>query len=108
MLSPDLRLVSHPLTSLHRMTGDTKLWRRIQAGHSQNVDFRDFCRLIESFDFKLHRQRGSHLVYANGLVKEIISVQPKGDGSAKAYQVRQLRNLVREYDLRMSKGGTHE
>lgn len=97
--------MSHPLPSVVLMTSNAKLWRRIRAGHSQNIDFRDFCRLLESFGFELQRQRGSHSVYANDAVKELMNVQARRDGSVKAYQVQQLRKLVREYDLTMSEGG---
>lgn len=81
-----------------------KLWGRLGRGHFQNIDFRDFCRLIEAFGFELQRQRGSHHVYARDESRELVNVQPRRDGSAKAYQVEQFRKLVREYDLSMKQG----
>jgi len=37
-------------------------------------------------------------------VHDKMNVQPRRDGSAKHYQVRQLRDLVQEYDLKLEGG----
>lgn len=78
-----------------------KLWQRIQQGHVHNIDFADFCRLIEAFGFGLDRQESSHQIYIRDAVAERVNVQPMRDGSAKHYQVRQFRALVKEYDLKL-------
>lgn len=79
-----------------------RLWKRIQQGHHHNIDFGDLCRLIEAFGFDFDRQSGtSHRLYRHPRVRGRVNVQPRRDGSAKHYQVRQLRDLVREYDLVM-------
>lgn len=78
-----------------------RLWERIQQGHVHNIDFADFCRLIEAFGFGLDRQEGSHRIYVRDAVVERVNVQPMKDGSAKHYQVRQFRDLVKEYDLKL-------
>jgi predicted RNA binding protein YcfA (HicA-like mRNA interferase family) len=81
-----------------------RLWERIQQGHVHNIDFGDFCRLIEAFGFVFERQSGtSHRIYRHADVRDKVNVQPRRDGSAKHYQVRQLQNAVLEYDLELGK-----
>lgn len=75
-----------------------RLWEPVQQGHVHNVDF---CRMIEAFGFGLDRQQSSHLIYVRDAVVERVNVQPMRDGSAKHYQVRQFRDLVEEYDLKL-------
>lgn len=78
-----------------------RLWQRIQQGNVHNIDFADFCRMIEAFGFAFDRQEGSHQIYAHDAVAERVNVQTRRDGSAKHYQVRQFRDLVKEYDLKV-------
>lgn len=79
-----------------------RLWERIQQGHVHNIDFSDFVQLIKAFGFEFDRQRGtSHQMYMRESVREAMNVQPNRDGSAKPYQVRQLKRLVQEYDLKL-------
>jgi hypothetical protein len=77
-----------------------RLWRRIQEGHYQNIDYDDFCRLIEAFGFARDHQRGDHVFYRHPRVREILNVQERR-GQAKHYQVRELRARVEEYDLKL-------
>lgn len=82
-----------------------RLWQRILQGHFHNIDFGDFCRLIEAFGFAFDRQQGtSHRLYRHSAVRDRMNVQPRRDGSAKHYQVQQLRDLVQEYDLELEGG----
>lgn len=77
-----------------------RLWERIQQGTSITSPFNDFVRLIEAFGFAFDRQHGtSHRLFVREDVRERLNVQPNRDGTAKDYQVRQLRRLVQEYDL---------
>lgn len=79
-----------------------RLWERVQHGDVHNIAFSDFIRLIEAFGFEFDRQRGtSHQMYMRESVREAMNVQPNRDGSAKPYQVRQLKRLVQEYDLKL-------
>ena len=43
------------------------------------------------------RVRGNHIFTRDG-IPEIVNLQPKGR-QAKAYQVRQVRELIERYDL---------
>lgn len=80
-----------------------RLWARIQRGHVQNIDFNDFETLLEAFGFKFARQSGSsHKIFLHPHIKERINVQPRRDGSAKPYQVRQLAQFVRGHGLKLN------
>lgn len=62
--------------------------------------FGDFRRLIEAFGFEYDHERGDHVYYRHPRVREILNVQERR-GQAKHYQVKELRNRVEEYDLRL-------
>ena len=44
------------------------------------------------------RIKGSHHIYYKQNIDEILNLQPKGS-QAKAYQVRQVRNVILKYRL---------
>ena len=77
-----------------------KLLLRIST-NPNNVDFKDFIRLVEGFGLKLKRSRGSHFMYARPGVPQLINIQNVG-GKAKGYQVRQLLDIVEIYNLPLS------
>ena len=68
---------------------------------SYDLSFRDFSSLLEGFGFRLDRVRGSHQVFVHHNITELLSVQPRKDGKAKPYQVRQFLKLVEAYDLEL-------
>ena len=71
-----------------------KVYETIMSGQSDNnIEFRDFCNVIEACGFQLVRYNGSHRVYRNseGL---LLVVQPRGS-KAKAYQVAQFREVMK-------------
>jgi hypothetical protein len=55
--------------------------------------FSDLCRLAKAFGFVFQRQKGSHQVYAHDMTRQILNFQ-NDQGTAKAYQVRQLLDFV--------------
>ena len=70
----------------------------ILSGKSDaNIDFNALCRLLSDFGF-IERIKGSHHIFTRDGVDEIINIQPTGS-KAKAYQVRQVRNLILKYKL---------
>ncbi|MBZ0092397.1 MAG: type II toxin-antitoxin system HicA family toxin [Sulfuricellaceae bacterium] len=70
----------------------------ILAGTSdQNIAFADLCSLLHSLEFDL-RVRGRHHVFTRKGVDEILNLQEK-QGKAKAYQVRQVREVILKYRL---------
>ncbi len=70
----------------------------ILSGRSDaNIDFTDICRLLNKLGFN-ERVKGSHHIFTKDSVAEIINIQPVGS-KAKAYQVKQVRNLILKYKL---------
>jgi predicted RNA binding protein YcfA (HicA-like mRNA interferase family) len=53
--------------------------------------------LLDALGFR-ERIRGSHHIFTRTEVIEIINLQPTGS-KAKAYQVRQVRQLIVKYNL---------
>ncbi len=77
-------------------------WRKtldevLRATSDQNVDFKDLCKLLDALGFAL-RVRGDHHIFTRADVLEILNIQPKGT-KAKAYQVRQVRDVIVKYKL---------
>jgi predicted RNA binding protein YcfA (HicA-like mRNA interferase family) len=62
-----------------------------------NTDFDDLRKLLQSFGFA-ERIKGSHHIFTKTEVEEIINIQPL-KSKAKAYQVKQIRNLIFKYRL---------
>jgi hypothetical protein len=76
------------------------LWERLSNGDVRNVDFAEFCRLIEAFGFELRRISGSHHIYRHPRLPRPLSLQPR-NGEAKPYQIAQFMNIVAEFGLSM-------
>ena len=80
------------------MTQTAKLLGRILAGRSDSsIGFDELCHLLTSLGFAV-RIRGSHHIFSRGDVEEIINIQPIGS-RAKAYQVKQVRQLILRHRL---------
>lgn len=62
-----------------------------------NIPFNDLRNLLLKMGFE-ERVRGSHHNFRKVGVAEKINLQ-KDDGKAKAYQVRQVRNVILKYKL---------
>jgi predicted RNA binding protein YcfA (HicA-like mRNA interferase family) len=79
-----------------------QLWGRLASGDLRNVGFAEFQRLIGSFGFRLRRVSGSHYIYTHPRVPRPLSVQPR-NREAKAYQISQFLDMVREFDLEIER-----
>jgi predicted RNA binding protein YcfA (HicA-like mRNA interferase family) len=80
------------------MSKSSKIEIQILSGRSDaNIDFTDLCRLLNKYGFD-ERIKGSHHIFTKNHVEEIINIQPIGS-KAKAYQVKQVRNLILKYKL---------
>ena len=77
-----------------------RLLARVSRGDVANVDFGDFCRLLEHLGFRPARTSGSHHIFGHPDVPELVNVQDVG-GQAKPYQVRQAIRLVERYNLKL-------
>lgn len=78
-------------------------WRRVfdkLIAGSLDIRFDDFVLLLEHFGFVLDRTRGSHHIFVHPDVAELLSIQPRKDGKAKPYQLRQFLKLIEEYNLK--------
>jgi hypothetical protein len=83
-----------------------KLIQLVLSGQSDgNIGFNELCNLLLKYGFE-QRVRGSHHIFHKSGVDEIINLQPKG-GNAKAYQVKQVRDLMVKYRL-IVEGENHE
>lgn len=63
-----------------------------------NFDFAELVTLLERLGFFLRIKESHHIFFRND-VEEIINLQPNKN-KAKAYQVKQIRNLVLRYNLK--------
>lgn len=64
-----------------------------------NIDFAELCRYIELLGFEQRPSRkSSHHIYTRAGVQEIVNLQPDGN-LARAYQVKQVRALIEQYEL---------
>ena len=75
-----------------------KLMQKILVGGADsNIEFSDLSQLLIRLNFD-KRVRGSHHIFFRKDVVEILNLQPKGK-KAKAYQVKQVRNIIIKYRL---------
>ena len=64
----------------------------------KNIRFDDLRKLLLSLGFTERIKGDPHIFFRSDLM-EIINIQPLKDGKAKAYQVKQVRNLILAYKL---------
>jgi len=75
------------------------LLEKILAGTSdQTIDFDDLSNLLKHLGFVV-RVAGSHHIFSRDGVVEILNLQPRHDGTAKPYQVKQVRQIMTRYKL---------
>jgi hypothetical protein len=76
-----------------------KLVEKILLGSSdKNIGFNDLCHLLVKLGFT-ERVKGSHHNFSKTGIFERINLQKDGN-MAKAYQVRQVRNIIIKYGFR--------
>ncbi|MCL2095630.1 MAG: type II toxin-antitoxin system HicA family toxin [Oscillospiraceae bacterium] len=79
-----------------------KLLNSVLSGKKdKNILFTDLCKLLDMMEFD-GRINGSHHIYHKDKVDDILNLQPEGK-LAKPYQVRQVRELIKKYDLEIKK-----
>ena len=64
----------------------------------KNIIFSDLKKLVKNLGFS-ERIKGSHHIFFKKGITEIINLQSLKNGKAKAYQVRQVRNIIIKYEL---------
>ncbi len=83
------------------MSKADKIREKVLLGESDaNIDFDDLRKLLNSLGFT-ERTKGSHHIFTRNGVEEIINIQPK-NSKAKAYQIKQVRNVILKYRLGVS------
>ncbi len=76
-----------------------KIIRKLLRGFAdQNFAFKDLIWLLKRLNFD-ERIKGSHHIFYKDEIEEIINLQPKKDGKAKPYQVKQVRTIIINYQL---------
>ncbi|MDR2558957.1 MAG: type II toxin-antitoxin system HicA family toxin [Oscillospiraceae bacterium] len=75
-----------------------KLLKQI-LNNQKNVKFNDFIIILEAFGFVRTRGEGSHNIFKNSFVNEIINIQ-NINGEAKPYQIKQFFSIVEKYNLK--------
>lgn len=80
------------------MSSVDKILSDIMSGtKDRNIRFSDLQKLLETLGFRC-RIKGDHFIYYKNGIDEIINIQPEGN-KAKAYQVKQVRNIILKYRL---------
>jgi hypothetical protein len=75
-----------------------RLFTNILSGRNdQSIRFIELTHLLSIMGFT-ERIKGSHHIFYRQDIEEILNLQPNGS-QAKAYQVRQVRNLILKYRL---------
>lgn len=86
------------------MGKNEKVLKLVLSGHSDaNIKFEDLRNLLKNLGFS-ERIKSSHHIYYRRDVVEIVNLQSKS-GKAKLYQVKQVRNLISKYDLKLDDEG---
>lgn len=83
------------------MSRKQKLLAKLLSGTSDaNIPFSDLCQYLKSLGFE-ERIKGSHHIYTKESVETILNLQPKekDKAKAKAYQVKQVREIILNYKL---------
>jgi len=70
----------------------------LQGLADKNIDFDTLCHVLLKLEFE-ERIKGSHHIYTKEGVEEIINIQPTSENKAKAYQVKQVREIIVNYQL---------
>ncbi len=75
-----------------------KVYDAVMSGKSDNnIRFNDLRNLLESIGFG-YRIKGDHFIYYYDDIPEIINIQPNGN-NAKGYEVKQVRLMLKKYNL---------
>ena len=82
------------------MSKYTKLYQHILMAQSDaNVSFEGVCGLLERLGFE-KRIKGDHHIFSLTGIEEIVNLQPRSN-KAKPYQVRQIRDIILRYELKL-------
>jgi predicted RNA binding protein YcfA (HicA-like mRNA interferase family) len=75
-----------------------KIFANVLSGRSDlSIRFTELIQLLRAMGFN-ERIKGSHHIFYRYDIEEILNLQPNG-AQAKAYQVKQVRNIILKYRL---------
>ena len=75
------------------------LQRLLSGAADQTIRYDELCGLLARLGFSERQRGGSHRIFSHDGVAEILNLQPRPDGTAKPYQVRQVREIILRYRL---------
>jgi predicted RNA binding protein YcfA (HicA-like mRNA interferase family) len=81
------------------MASPKKTLEAVKRGQ-RAISFGDLQRLLGKLGFRLDRVSGSHHIYVHPKVTRPMNIQSMGK-DAKPYQVRQLRDMIDEFGLKL-------
>ena len=70
----------------------------LDAAKDYGHRFIDVVRFLEAVGWRL-RIKGDHHIFTRTGVPVLLNLQPEKDGKAKAYQIRQLRRALIQFNL---------
>ncbi|MBD2532730.1 type II toxin-antitoxin system HicA family toxin [Nostoc flagelliforme FACHB-838] len=85
------------------MSKKRKLLEKVFS-NSKNIQFNELVTLVEAFGFSLSRVNGSHHIFTNPDIPELVNLQNR-KGEAVPYQVRQFLILIEKYGLTLEDEG---
>jgi len=78
---------------------DKKILDKVLSGLSdKNIRLQGLRKLLTNFGFS-ERIKGDHHIFFKEGILEIINLQPLKNGKAKAYQVKQVRDIILRYKI---------
>lgn len=76
------------------MSKTIKILLKVLSGRNDsNIDFSDLVHLLLFYGFQ-ERVKGSHHIFSKSGIPEIINLQSTENNKCKAYQVKQVRNII--------------
>ena len=82
------------------MSRYAKALQRLLTGTAdQTIRYDVLCSLLGRLGFAERQRDGSHRIFSRDGVLEILNLQPRPDGTAKPYQIRQVRDVILRYRL---------
>lgn len=77
-----------------------KLYQHILLRRSDaSIPFDRLCTLLKRLGFGM-RVSGDHHIFTMAGIEEILNLQPR-NGNGKPYQIKQIRNVILKYNLRL-------
>jgi hypothetical protein len=81
------------------MSKAEKLFDKLMGGQSEaNFSFDELCTLLTQLGYNARKTKGSHIIFQRG--SSFINLQPAAGGKAKSYQVRQVRQELKNLNLK--------